>query len=64
MCVAVATALQLRAVVAATPTAVARAVATALAEPGATIIHAPVAETGARDFRASVLAHLTGARHD
>lgn len=60
---AVAAALHLRAVSAATPTAVARSVATALAEPGATIIHAPVAETGARDFRASVLAHLTGARH-
>jgi 2-succinyl-5-enolpyruvyl-6-hydroxy-3-cyclohexene-1-carboxylate synthase len=61
--IAIATALHLRAVSAATPTAVARSVATALAEPGTTIIHAPVAETGARDFRAAVLAHLTGARH-
>ena len=60
---AVAAALHLRAVSAATPTAVARSVATALAEPGVTIIHAPVAETGARDVRASVLAQLTGARH-
>lgn len=56
--VAVAAALGLRAVSATTPTAVARRVATALAEPGATIIHAPVTETGARDFRAAVLAHL------
>jgi 2-succinyl-5-enolpyruvyl-6-hydroxy-3-cyclohexene-1-carboxylate synthase len=60
---AVAAALHLRAVSAATPTAVARSVATALAEPGVTIIHALVDETGARDFRASVLAQLTGARH-
>ncbi|MEO8846953.1 MAG: 2-succinyl-5-enolpyruvyl-6-hydroxy-3-cyclohexene-1-carboxylic-acid synthase [Kofleriaceae bacterium] len=60
---AVAAALHLRAVSATTPTAVARCVATALAEPGTTIIHAPVAETGAREVRAAVLAHLTGARH-
>jgi len=39
--VAVASALQLRAVSATTPPMVTRAVATALAEPGATIIHAP-----------------------
>ena len=61
--VAVANALGLRAVSAQTPSMVARAVATALAEPGAHVIHAPVAETGARDFRTSVVEQLTGARH-
>jgi 2-succinyl-5-enolpyruvyl-6-hydroxy-3-cyclohexene-1-carboxylate synthase len=61
--VAVATALGHRAVSATTPAALGRAVAAALAEPGVTIIHAPVAETGARDLRLSVLEHLTGARH-
>jgi 2-succinyl-5-enolpyruvyl-6-hydroxy-3-cyclohexene-1-carboxylate synthase len=59
--VAVANALRIRAVLAPTPTAVARAVSTALTEPGVTVIHAPVAETGARDFRSAVLAQL-GAR--
>lgn len=61
--VAVATALGHRAVLATTPAALGRAVATALAVPGATIIHAPVDPTGARDLRHSVLEHLTGARH-
>ncbi len=61
--VAVAKALGHRAVQATTPAALARAVAAALAEPGATIIHAPVAELGARDLRLAVLEHLTGAPH-
>jgi 2-succinyl-5-enolpyruvyl-6-hydroxy-3-cyclohexene-1-carboxylate synthase len=60
--VAVATALGVRAVAAPTPQAVARAVATAFADAGPTVIHAPVAATGARDFRNSVLEHL-GAHH-
>jgi len=60
--VAVAHALGLRAVEASSPAAVARAVATALDAPGPTIIHAPVTETGAREFRTTVLEHL-GARH-
>ena len=56
--VAVATALGVRAVEAASPHAVARAVATAFADVGPTVIHAPVVPHGARDFRAAVLAHL------
>jgi 2-succinyl-5-enolpyruvyl-6-hydroxy-3-cyclohexene-1-carboxylate synthase len=57
--VAVATALGVRAVAAEGPQAVARAVATAYAGVGATVIHAPVAPTGARDFRNAVLDHLS-----
>ncbi|HET9990589.1 MAG TPA: thiamine pyrophosphate-dependent enzyme, partial [Kofleriaceae bacterium] len=60
--VAVAAALGVRAVTAATPQAIARAVATAFADTGPTVIHAPVAATGARDFRTAVLDHL-GAHH-
>ncbi len=60
--IAIATALGLRAVTASSATAVGAAVTAALAEPGTTIIHAPVTETGARDLRLSVL-ELLGARH-
>lgn len=56
--VAVARALGLRAVHATSPAEVAGAVTAALAESGPTIIHAPVAETGARDFRAAVMEQL------
>ncbi|MEO6774185.1 MAG: 2-succinyl-5-enolpyruvyl-6-hydroxy-3-cyclohexene-1-carboxylic-acid synthase [Kofleriaceae bacterium] len=61
--VAVASALGVRAIAATSPQAVARAVATAFADAGPTVIHAPVAPTGARDFRTCVLDRL-GAHHD
>ncbi|MEP6860757.1 MAG: 2-succinyl-5-enolpyruvyl-6-hydroxy-3-cyclohexene-1-carboxylic-acid synthase [Deltaproteobacteria bacterium] len=57
--VAVATALGVRASEAEGPQAVARAVATAFADVGPTVIHAPVASTGARDFRNAVLDHMS-----
>ncbi|HEY5936824.1 MAG TPA: thiamine pyrophosphate-dependent enzyme, partial [Kofleriaceae bacterium] len=49
--VAVATAFGVRAVAARSPVAVGAAVATALANPGVTVIHAPVTENGAHDVR-------------
>jgi 2-succinyl-5-enolpyruvyl-6-hydroxy-3-cyclohexene-1-carboxylate synthase len=52
---AVARALGLPAVTAATPAAAARAVAEALARPGATVIHAPVTPSGARDVRRAAI---------
>jgi 2-succinyl-5-enolpyruvyl-6-hydroxy-3-cyclohexene-1-carboxylate synthase len=52
---AVARALGLPAVTAATPAAAARAVAEALARPGATVIHAPVTPSGARDVRRTAI---------
>jgi 2-succinyl-5-enolpyruvyl-6-hydroxy-3-cyclohexene-1-carboxylate synthase len=52
---AVAAALGLRAVTAATPAAVAAAVGSALAAPGATVIHAPVSPSGARDVRRAAI---------
>jgi 2-succinyl-5-enolpyruvyl-6-hydroxy-3-cyclohexene-1-carboxylate synthase len=53
--IAVAAALGLRAVTAASPAAVAAAVAAALAAPGATVIHAPVSPSGARDVRRAAI---------
>jgi len=53
--VAVAAALGLRATRADSPAAVAAAVAAALEIPGATVIHAPVPPSGARDVRRTVL---------
>ncbi|HWO22134.1 MAG TPA: 2-succinyl-5-enolpyruvyl-6-hydroxy-3-cyclohexene-1-carboxylic-acid synthase [Kofleriaceae bacterium] len=52
---AVAAALGLPAVTAASPAAVAAAVAAALATPGATVIHAPVSPSGARDVRRAAI---------
>jgi 2-succinyl-5-enolpyruvyl-6-hydroxy-3-cyclohexene-1-carboxylate synthase len=52
---AVARALGLPAVTAATAAAVAAAVAAALAQPGATVIHAPVTPSGARDVRRAAI---------
>ncbi|HEY0252870.1 MAG TPA: thiamine pyrophosphate-dependent enzyme, partial [Kofleriaceae bacterium] len=57
--VAIARAIGVRAVLS---TDVAAEIATALTTPGSTVIHARVASHGARDFRASVLHHLEGAR--
>ncbi len=72
--VAVATALGARAVLASSPAAVGAAVAAALATPGTTVIHAPVAATGARDLRrtahelyttpAPIARAKLGGRHD
>ena len=56
--VAVATAFGARGVRASSPAAVAAAVATALATPGVTVIHAPVARSGAHDVRRAVLEAL------
>ena len=53
--VAVATALGLRATRAESPAAVAAAIAAALDAPGATVVHAPVPPSGARDVRRTVL---------
>ncbi|HEY5923066.1 MAG TPA: 2-succinyl-5-enolpyruvyl-6-hydroxy-3-cyclohexene-1-carboxylic-acid synthase [Kofleriaceae bacterium] len=52
---AVATALGVRAITAASPAAVSAALATALATPGPTVIHAPVTATGAHDVRRDAL---------
>jgi 2-succinyl-5-enolpyruvyl-6-hydroxy-3-cyclohexene-1-carboxylate synthase len=64
---AVAAALGIRAVTAASPAAIASAVATALSAPGVTVIHAPVAATGALELRTSALELLRephrGVRH-
>jgi 2-succinyl-5-enolpyruvyl-6-hydroxy-3-cyclohexene-1-carboxylate synthase len=68
---AIATALGMRAITAASPAAAATAVSAALAEPGVTVIHAPVAATGAHDVRRAALAalaqqplRLAGGTHD
>ncbi len=52
---AVAAALGVRAITAASPEAVGSALAAALAVPGATLIHAPVTTTGAHDVRRDAL---------
>lgn len=52
---AVASALGLRAVTAATPEAAATAVGDALAQPGVTVIHAPVSMSGAHDVRRTAI---------
>lgn len=52
---AVASALGVRAVTAASPAAVSAALATALATPGPTLVHAPVTTTGAHDVRRDAL---------
>ena len=52
---AVARALGLRAVTAASAAAAASAVGEALASPGATVIHAPVSPSGARDVRRAAI---------
>ena len=52
---AVATAMGLRSVTAASAAAVASAVSSALAEPAVTVIHAPVSTTGAHDVRRTAL---------
>jgi 2-succinyl-5-enolpyruvyl-6-hydroxy-3-cyclohexene-1-carboxylate synthase len=57
--VAVAAALGLRAALARDPAAVRAAVTAALAAAGPTVIHAPVAPTGARDLRRAALASLS-----
>lgn len=54
--IAIAGALGLRAITAASPAAAAAAVAQALATPGVSIIHAPVAASGAHDVRLAALA--------
>lgn len=56
---AVAVALGTHAVTAASPAAAARAIAHALATPGATVIHAPVSPSGARDVRRAALARAS-----
>lgn len=56
--VAVATAFGVRAVAARSPVAVGAAVATALANPGVTVIHAPVTERGAHDVRVFALEQI------
>ena len=57
---AVAAAFGARAIVAATPALVGDAVATALATPQLTVIHAPVAPTGAADVKRTALDLLGG----
>jgi 2-succinyl-5-enolpyruvyl-6-hydroxy-3-cyclohexene-1-carboxylate synthase len=52
---AVATALGVQAITAASPAAVGTAVATALASPGVTVIHAPVSVSGAHDVRRTAI---------
>lgn len=52
---AIASALGVRAVTAASPAAVSAALATALATPGPTLVHAPVTTTGAHDVRRDAL---------
>jgi 2-succinyl-5-enolpyruvyl-6-hydroxy-3-cyclohexene-1-carboxylate synthase len=54
---AVANALGLRALTAASPAACKTAIAAALAAPGVTVIHAPVAASGAHDVRRAAIAH-------
>jgi 2-succinyl-5-enolpyruvyl-6-hydroxy-3-cyclohexene-1-carboxylate synthase len=67
---AVATALGMRAITAASPAAVAAGVAAALGQPGVTVIHAPVSATGAHDVRRAALdalshpLRLAGGAHD
>jgi 2-succinyl-5-enolpyruvyl-6-hydroxy-3-cyclohexene-1-carboxylate synthase len=56
---AVAAAFGLRAITAPTPAAVASAIASALATRGPTVIHAPVAQTGAQDVRRDALEYLS-----
>ena len=55
---AIATALGLRAITAASPGAAAAAVARALETPGVTVIHAPVSASGAHDVRRTALEHF------
>ncbi|HWU86601.1 MAG TPA: thiamine pyrophosphate-dependent enzyme, partial [Kofleriaceae bacterium] len=52
---AVATALGLRSLTAASPAAAASAITSALATPGVTVIHAPVTASGAHDVRRAAL---------
>ncbi|MEO8699486.1 MAG: 2-succinyl-5-enolpyruvyl-6-hydroxy-3-cyclohexene-1-carboxylic-acid synthase [Kofleriaceae bacterium] len=54
---AVATAIGLQAITAASPAAAASAIEVALAAPGVTVIHAPVVASGAHDVRRFALAH-------
>ena len=52
---AIASALGIRSVTASSPQAAATAVASALAEPGVTVIHAPVSTSGAHDVRRTAI---------
>lgn len=55
---AVATAMGLRAHTAASPAAIASTIADALAEPGVTVIHAPVSASGAHDVRRAAMERM------
>ncbi len=61
---AIASALGLRAITAASPAATASAVATALATPGVTVIHAPVSVSGAHDVRRMAIELVTATAPD